>query len=77
VHADARMRLHQMLYLDLFARYTPRQVLHTAQLNLDRLEELADPVLAGGVNECCPAHLPKGRPPWINVWGHQSRSGSM
>lgn len=70
-HADlTRMRFHQMLYLDLFARRTPEQALRTAKLNLDRLEELAQVLFWQAVQECLPEYLPKDRkrPPWINAW---------
>jgi hypothetical protein len=59
-HADlTRMRFHQMLYLELFSRRTPEQVLRAAELNLDRLEELAQVLFWQAVGE---------EPPWINAW---------
>lgn len=70
-HADlTRMRFHQMLYLDLFSRRTPQQVLQVATLNLDRLEELAQVLFWQAVEECLPEHLPPNRaqPPWIDAW---------
>ncbi|MGB6831427.1 MAG: tryptophan 7-halogenase [Terracidiphilus sp.] len=69
-HADlTRMRLHQMLYLELFAHRTPEQTRHAAQLNLDRLEELAQVLFWQAVAECSPdIASKKKKPPWINAW---------
>jgi flavin-dependent dehydrogenase len=70
-HADlTRMRFHQMLYLELFARRTPEQALKVAKLNLDRLEELAQILFWKAVEECLPEQLPgtSENRPWINVW---------
>jgi flavin-dependent dehydrogenase len=72
VHADlSRMKLHQLLYLDLFTRRNLEQVLTVARLNLDRLEELAQILFWQAVRECLPEHMPAGERnlPWINAWG--------
>ncbi len=70
-HADiARMRLHQLLYLELTARRTAEQFLITARLNLERLEEIAQILFWQAVEEALPEHAPKNRehPPWVNAW---------
>jgi hypothetical protein len=68
-HADlTRMRFHQMLYLELFARRTPEQTRVVAELNLDRLEELAQVLFWQAVSECRPEHAPADDRAWINAW---------
>jgi flavin-dependent dehydrogenase len=70
-HADiARMRFHQLLYLELTTRRTEAQFLAGAKLNLDRLEEMAQILFWQAVKECFPEHANGSRehPPWINAW---------
>jgi flavin-dependent dehydrogenase len=70
VHADlTRMKLHQLLYLDLAARRSPEQFLEIARLNLDRFEELAQVIFWQAVKEALPDHMPDEREmPWIDAW---------
>ena len=70
-HADiARMRFHQLLYLELTTRRTVEQFLTGARLNLERMEEMAQIVFWQAVEECFPDKAPgsRGERPWVNVW---------
>lgn len=71
IHADlTRMRLLQLLHLDLAVHRNMEDFLQIAKLNLDRLEELAQILFWQAVEECHPAHMPqeRGSLPWINAW---------
>lgn len=62
-----RMRLMQLLHLDLATRRTAAQFLEIAQKNLDLFEELAIVLFWQAVEACYPEALPATRP-WVNAW---------
>ena len=63
-----RMRLMQLLYMDLSARRSPAQALEVARKNLARLEELAVVLFWQAVAECYPDQPVLKSKPWVNVW---------